>query len=90
MIGCISYKVPSHLVHFFVDESNNWNGVGKQLWIHLFSHLKHVYQQQKSFKVTVNSSLYAVPIYQKLGFNVVSEICEFNGIHFIKMILDVS
>jgi ribosomal protein S18 acetylase RimI-like enzyme len=90
VIGCIGYRVPAHLVHFFVDQSYQGQGIGKQLWIYAFEHLKRKYPQQEHFKMSVNSSPAAVVVYKKLGFETVSALCESGGIRYVKMILDVS
>ena len=90
VIGCIGYKEPSHFVHFFVDQSYQGQGIGQQLWVYAFEHLKRKHSQQEHLKISVNSSPVAVVVYKKLGFETVSELCELNGIRYVKMILDVS
>ncbi|MEB3754125.1 GNAT family N-acetyltransferase [Acinetobacter sp. MD2(2019)] len=82
IIGVIAYKKPAHLLHFFVDQSHQNKGVGRQLWEFLNQQLKN---HQNIDKWTVNSSCYAKPIYEKLGFITTSDVIESHGIRFIQM-----
>ena len=82
--GLIAYTSSSHLLHFFVDQSYQRQGIGRKLWNFVLERL----ETNGSTSITVNSSLYAVPIYQKIGFHIISDVCEFEGIRFVKMLRD--
>lgn len=81
IVGVIAYRKPTHLFHFFVHEAFQRRGFGRQLWNQTWPKLAH----HSTAKITVNSSLNAVDVYKKLGFCVENEICESNGLKFIKM-----
>ncbi|MGN1095459.1 MAG: GNAT family N-acetyltransferase [Eubacteriales bacterium] len=79
LVGIIATRNEgTHLSLFFVDAVHQGNGIGRSLW-------NMVLAKNKSPIITVHSSLYAVPIYQKLGFVITNEIkCE-NGIQYVPM-----
>jgi N-acetylglutamate synthase-like GNAT family acetyltransferase len=54
IIGVIVYKQPSHLIHFFVKQDSQQQGIGRQLSMFLEDKLS-----QQHSKITVNSSCYA-------------------------------
>ena len=62
IIGVIAYKQPSHLIHFFVKQDSQQQGIGRQLWMFLEDKLS-----QQHSKITVNSSCYAKPVYENFG-----------------------
>lgn len=68
----------AHLALFFVDGNHHRKGIGRRLW-------EEVFDESKSEEITVNSSMYAVPVYEKLGFSVVGEMQENGGIVYIPM-----
>lgn len=74
ILGYGALRADSHLLHLFVAESHQGRGVSRLLWQQLRS--------SASAQVTVNSSLYAVPVYKKLGFVVKGDIAEKSGIWF--------
>lgn len=80
ILGVIAYR-SSHLIHFFVDRNYLGLGLGKLLWTHYLDKLR--FKNIKS--VTVNSSIRAIPIYKKIGFQQLSAELEFEGIKFVKM-----
>ncbi|ALH94377.1 GNAT family N-acetyltransferase [Acinetobacter equi] len=85
IIGFISYTDAVHIMHFFVDQMYKGMSVGKQLWRYVLDLLCEHYSLEKEIKITVNSSLYAVPVYKKFGFEERSDVCEKEGIRFVKM-----
>jgi len=78
IIGYISIKNKSHLYHLFVVEKCQGQGVARRLWEHAMS-------QCKNTIYTLRSSLYAVPIYKKLGFVELGAAQEKKGIGFQEM-----
>ena len=67
-----------HINLFFVDKSSQAKGIGKKLMSIIIDH------NENSF-ITVNSSRYAVPIYQNLGFIKTEEEKEQDGLKFTPM-----
>ena len=80
VLGIIAYKEPSHIVHFFVDTAVQKQGIGRKLWNYVVAKL-----QGNITMISVNSSCYAQPIYQKFGFKAVSEVIEAHGLRFVMM-----
>ena len=80
ILGIIAYKEPAHLVHFFVDITVQKQGIGRKLWNYVIAEL-----QENITTISVNSSCYAQPIYQKFGFETVSEVIEAYGLRFVMM-----
>lgn len=67
-----------HINLFFVDKSSQAKGIGKKLMA------IGIENNENSF-ITVNSSRYAVPIYEKLGFVKMKEEKEQDGLKFTPM-----
>lgn len=63
-----------HIALFFVSGKYHHQGIGKQL-----------FQAVRTNKMTVNSSPYAVLIYQKLGFKATATEQVVNGLRFTPM-----
>lgn len=80
IIGVIAYKQPSHLIHFFVKQDSQQQGIGRQLWMFLEDKLS-----QQHSKITVNSNCYAQPVYDNFGFTVTSTVIENGGLRYIPM-----
>lgn len=81
VVGCLAYIAPSHVMHYFLLPEYHGQGYGRQMWDFLEDEiLKH-----HADVITVNSSLYALEIYKKFGFEVVGELTQKWGIHFIPM-----
>lgn len=68
----------THIALFFVDGKYHRQGIGKELF-------RTVRWECDSEKITVNSSPYAVPIYQKLGFCETDKEHVVNGLRFTPM-----
>ena len=71
-------KRKRHINLFFVDKSSQDKGIGKELMTIVVNNNKNSY-------ITVNSSRYAVPIYEKLGFVKMEEEKEQDGLKFTPM-----
>ena len=63
---------------FFVDKVSQGKGIGKEL-------MRVVVNNNENSYITVNSSRYAVPIYEKLGFIKMEEEKEQDGLKFTPM-----
>lgn len=71
-------KRKRHINLFFVDKDSQGKGIGKEL-------MSIVVNGNKNSYITVNSSRYAVPIYEKLGFVKMEEEKEQDGLKFTPM-----
>ncbi|MGN0634287.1 MAG: GNAT family N-acetyltransferase [Oscillospiraceae bacterium] len=79
LIGIIATRNEgAHVALFFVKGVHQGKGIGRNLW-------NVVLEENASETVTVHSSLYAVPIYEKLGFVQTGDIQEDHGIKYIPM-----
>ena len=67
-----------HICLFFVDKSSQAKGIGKKL-------MNIVTDDNENSFITVNSSRYAVSIYQNLGFIKTEEEKEQDGLKFTPM-----
>lgn len=77
--GIIATDSPKrHICLFFVDKTSQGKGIGKKL-------MAIVIENNENSFITVNSSRYAVPIYEKLGFVKMEEEKEQDGLKFTPM-----
>ena len=67
-----------HICLFFVDKVSQGKGIGKEL-------MRVVVNNNENSYITVNSSRYGVPIYEKLGFVKIEEEKEQDGLKFTPM-----
>ena len=67
-----------HICLFFVDKVSQGKGIGKEL-------MRVVVNNNENSYITVNSSRYGVPIYEKLGFTKTEEEKEQEGLKFTPM-----
>lgn len=67
-----------HINLFFVDKVSQGKGIGKEL-------MRVVVNNNENSYITVNSSRYGVPIYEKLGFVKIEEEKKQDGLKFIPM-----
>ena len=67
-----------HICLFFVDKVSQGKGIGKEL-------MRVVVNNNENSYITVNSSRYGVPIYEKLGFVKTEEEKEQDGLKFTPM-----
>lgn len=78
LIGVICVREPQHIGGFFVKAAYHRQGVGRAL----FENMKADYEKQE---FTVNSSPYAVPVYEHLGFTAEDTEQLVDGIRFTPM-----
>ena len=67
-----------HICLFFVDKISQGKGIGKEL-------MSIIINKNENSYIIVNSSRYAVPIYEKLGFIKMEEEKEQDGLKFTPM-----
>ncbi|MBU6958364.1 GNAT family N-acetyltransferase [Pseudomonas sp. CVAP len=80
--GVIALRDHSHVYHFFVSEAYQRQGIARELWKRAKG---HAMLQGGSSRFTVNSSLFAVPVYEALLFQKEGGAVEKNGIAFVPM-----
>ena len=87
IVGMIEMRGYNHISLLFVDRNYQRRGIAK----HLFSQAIQICQAHKPqpSEISVNSSSFAVPIYEKLGFDRVGGRQVRNGIGFVPMLLDL-
>jgi GNAT superfamily N-acetyltransferase len=78
--GVLAVSDKSHVKYFFVHPMFQKLGVGKSLW--------DVAMRRGALgnSLTVRSSLFAVPVYQRLGFKAIEPPKTFNGIDYQTMV----
>ncbi|MGP5429383.1 GNAT family N-acetyltransferase [Enterococcus malodoratus] len=79
IVGVLAVRLPEHIALLFVDEAYHRQGIAKQMYQTMLLELRPK-------KLTVNSSPYAVPAYEKLGFRLQGQEETVSGIRFQPMI----
>ena len=81
LVGVLAISDRSHVKYFFTQPDWQRQGIGKRLWQFALN------GGLLGNTVTVRSSLFAVPIYARLGFKAVEHPKIFNGMHYQTMLL---
>ena len=82
ILGVISTRNVTHISLMFVDKNHHKKGIARQL---LNTVLEEIKTNTGETQITVNSSPYAVEVYEHLGFIKSAEKQEKDGIIFIPM-----
>lgn len=82
LAGVAALRNKSHIYHLFVNPDFHRLGIGRRLWQYLKSEAEHC---GNPGDFTVNSSIFAVPLYSAFGFFPVGEPQVKNGIQFQPM-----
>ena len=82
LAGFIALRDNSHLFHLFVAKEFQGKGLANQLWS---AAKAKALEAGNSGEFTVNSSLNAVPVYEKFGFVRQGEVQRMHGISFHPM-----
>ena len=80
LAGVAALKGGTHVFHLFVAAPYQKRGLATQLWKAL-----QAYIDKKANEITVNSTLFAEPVYQRFGFVAQGERVERNGVAYISM-----
>ena len=80
LTGVLAISERSHVKYFFVHPTFQKLGIGKQLWEFALG------GGLLANTVTVRSSLFAVPVYERLGFETVGAAGVLNGMHYHTMV----
>ena len=86
VVGVIGIKDNRFLFHLFVAEHVHRRGIARQLWQIA---LQACMDEGNHESISVNSSFYACPAYEKLGFVALAEQQERNGVLSIPMIYNM-
>ena len=78
--GVLAVSDKSHVKYFFVHPAYQKLGIGRQLW-HFALHSGVL-----GNSLTVRSSLFAIPVYERLGFMAIEPPKTFNGMHYQTMV----
>ena len=82
LVGVAAIRPPSHLYYLFVDTQYQRRGVGRQLWNHARDWIASSTNREQ---ITVNSSLNAITVYERLGFVVAGPPEENHGVRYQPM-----
>ena len=88
IVGMIEIRANEHLSLLFVDRQYQGQGISRELLRRALDLCRRA--RPTLARLTVNSSPYAVSIYEKLGFEQVEPEKVVNGIRFIPMVLKLS
>jgi ribosomal protein S18 acetylase RimI-like enzyme len=83
MVGMIEIRDHDHISLYFVDQAHMGEGIGRELWCRALAICRR--ERPDLAQISVNSSLYAVSIYEKLGFRQTKPEQMVNGIRFVPM-----
>ncbi len=80
LAGVLAVSDKNHVKYFFVHPAYQKLGIGKQLW--------HFALRTGALgnSLTVRSSLFAVPVYERLGFTATEPPKTFNGMYYQTMV----
>lgn len=82
LAGIVGVRDAGHLYHLMVAEPLHGQGIASTLW---GAAKKAASLDGNTGKFTVNSSLNAVPVYQRFGFTATHDVQVQNGIAFVPM-----
>jgi len=83
IVGVIASRDKSHIALMFVDKQHHKKGIARKLFDTMLAETEN---DTNVTQITVNSSPYAVEIYEHLGFKKTDEQQEKDGIIYIPMV----
>jgi GNAT superfamily N-acetyltransferase len=84
LAGVVALRDNGHLYHLFVAQAHQGQGLGRSLWLIV---KRAAFEAGNGGRFTVNSSLNAVPVYERFGFIPSGPKVEKHGIAFVPMVL---
>ena len=81
IVGVISTRDISHISLMFVERRHHRKGIARELFHTVLDEVR----KTSEARITVNSSPYAVPVYERLGFTQTGAQQEKDGIIFVPM-----
>ncbi len=85
LVGIVAVRDHRHLYHLMVAAQAQKRGYARQLWMHAYR-LARAEPGGNTF--TVNSSLFARPFYEKIGFKTSETVQELHGLAYLPMALE--
>ena len=82
LAGVVALRDKRHLYHLFVAQAHQGKGIGRGLWLMV---KESALGAGNNGDFTVNSSLNAVPVYERFGFSPIGAKVEKNGVVFLPM-----
>lgn len=82
IVGTAAIRPPSHLYYLFVDTRHQRRGIGRHLWNHARDWIA---SSRNDESITVNSSLNAIKVYERLGFVIAGLPEENHGVRYQPM-----
>jgi ribosomal protein S18 acetylase RimI-like enzyme len=82
IVGMIATKQSNHISLLFVDKEYHRQGIARSLYRKLIDYYA---KNDDCSEISVNSSLYAVKAYERLGFVATDTEQQKNGIRFVPM-----
>ncbi len=79
LAGFIAIRDKTHLFHLFVAHGFQRAGLARELWTRV---------RQPALRYTVNASLNAIPVYERLGFVAAGDRQHVHGVTFLPMQLE--
>jgi GNAT superfamily N-acetyltransferase len=87
LAGAVAIRDGKHLYHLFVASKFHRRGIGSALWAHAKA---RVLESGNTEGFTVNSTPFAVPVYERFGFQIQGTLVEEKGVAFVPMKLPSS
>lgn len=85
LAGVVCMRNNKHLFHLFVDPKFQRKGIASALWQYAYAAAVRAGNNQG---FTVNSTPYAVPVYERFSFKAIGARTEMNGIAYVTMHLE--
>lgn len=82
LAGVVAIRDNTHLYHLFVAAAHHGRGLARELWTEA---MQAALEAGNPGEFTVNSSVYAQPVYERFGFRPTGPRVEEKGIAFIPM-----
>lgn len=82
LVGVVAVRDGQHLFHLFVDTAFQRKGFAARLWAHA---QQRAQARGNTGGFTVNSTPYALPVYQRLGFVATGPEVQTRGIAYVPM-----